>query len=239
MGRIKTERKPSNTLPEIGKIKIGMKHPQKGYPMSVDYFIASGNYVNEFKTQFGEKPKKLSIAFISNDVTEACNERFEAYVKGKRYGWGNGETFTVFDPKKGEKGGYVEVTAGDPRLKGLPWKHTLTLRFVILDLPGIMGYWSLQTMATETSIPTIVNTFDHIKRQANDNIIGFPFNLIVEKKTGYHPTEPKSYPMVSLVPNFTENEVEKVRSYIEAGGDVTRLSPRAISGNSKLLQIEQ
>lgn len=239
MGRIKVERKSSNTLPEIGKIKIGMKHPQKGYPMSVDYFIPSGTYENEFKTQFGEKPKKISIAFVSNDVKEACNERFEAYVKGKRYGWGDGLDFTVFDPKSGEKGGYVEVKAGDERLKGLPWKHTLTLRFVILDLPGIMGYWSLQTMATETSIPTIVNTFDHIKKQANDNIIGFPFNLIVEKKTGYHPTEIKNYPMISLVPNFTDVEVEKVRSYIEAGGDASRLSPRAISGNSKLLQIEK
>lgn len=231
-GRIaqrKTENSAS-TLPEVGKIKIGQKHEQKGYPMSLDYFRPTGNYANEFHNIYGDKPKKLTVAFISDDLNEVCNERYECWDKGKRHGWGDGQEFTIWDGKE-----YIKVNADDSRVRAMKWDMMLTLRFVLLDMKGIMGYWTFSTKAKQTTIPSVVKAFDYVRERAN-TIIGFPFNLIVEKKTGYNPGEAKNYPVVSLVPNFSEESIEKVAAYLEAGGNVAKLSTRMIQA-SELKQL--
>lgn len=232
-GRIKVMKagNTASSLPEIGKIKTGMKSA-KGYPMSLDYFRATGSFANEFTKLFGEKPTSLQIAFISDDLNEVCNERFESWDKGKRYGYGDGEMFTVFDSTVGEKGGYVEnVPATDKRVRALKWDRTLTLRFVLLKMKGVLGYWSYQTKAKEVTIPSIVKSFDLVKDKAG-TVVGFPFNLMVEKRTGYSPGDPKSYPVVSLVPNFSEENIEMVRNYIEAGGQMNRLTTKMIESGA-------
>jgi hypothetical protein len=236
-GRIQVAKKESNasTLPEVGKIKIGMKKEgQKGdkkyeYPVSLDYFRATGNFANEFTKIFGDKPQKLSIAFISDDLNEVCNQRYECWEGGKRWGWSDGVEFTVFDKSKSE---YVIVKADTPENQALiksvgKWDEMLTLKFVILELKGIMGYWSYQTKAKSVSIPAIVKSFDFVRERAG-SIIGFPFSLIVEKKSGYSPGEPKNYPVVSLVPNFSEDNIEQVRQYIDMGGAMNRITTKMI-----------
>lgn len=231
-GRI-ANRKTQNTastLPEVGKIKIGEKVKNAQgveYPTSLDYFRATGNYANEFKRIYGDKPVKLTVAFISDDLNEVCNERFECWDKGKRWGWGDGETFTIWDGKE-----YVEVNKSDERLKKMKWDTMLTLRFVLLEMRGIMGIWTFQTKGKETTIPSIVKSFDFVRERAS-TIIGFPFNLIVEKKKGYNPGEVRNYPTVSLVPNFTQDTMDMVANYIETGGNVAKLSATMIK------QIEQ
>lgn len=238
-GRIASRKQENSasTLPEVGKIKIGIKHEQKGYPMSLDYFRATGNYANEFNAVYGDKPKKLSIAFISDNIEEVCNQRFESWVSGKRYGWGDGVNFTVFDKTVGEKGSYVEVAADDARVKALKWDETLTLRFVLLNMPGLMGYWSFVSKAKTVTIPSVVKSFDFVRERAG-SIVGFPFNLLVEKKTGYNPGEAKNYPVVSLVPNFTEESIEQVRKYLDTGGAMSRLTTKMISENRVLEVLE-
>ncbi len=225
----------ASVLPEIGKIKIGIKHETKGYPMSLDYFRPTGTFANEFTKLFGEKPKKLNIAFISDDIAEVCNQRFECWTDGKRWGFGDGENFTVYDKgAAGGKGGYVEnVPPTDARVKALKWDEMLTLRFVILEMKGIMGYWRFETKAKTVTIPSITKSFDFVRERAG-SIIGFPFTLIVEKKTGYSPGEPKSYPMVTLVPNFTQDTLEMVREYIEAGGEMSRVTTKMIEQENLL-----
>lgn len=242
-GRISSRKavNAASVLPEIGKIKIGIKHETKGYPMSLDYFRPTGTFANEFTKLFGEKPKKLNIAFISDDIAEVCNQRFECWTDGKRWGFGDGENFTVFDRTKGDpdkegkpKGAYVEnVPPTDPRVKALKWDEMLTLRFVILEMKGIMGYWRFETKAKTVTIPSITKSFDFVRERAG-SIIGFPFTLIVENKTGYSPGESKSYPMVALVPNFTQNTLEMVREYIEAGGEMSRVTTKMIEQETLL-----
>lgn len=226
-GRIaqrKTENSAS-TLPEVGKIKIGKKDEQRGFPMSLDYFKPTGSYSNEFMNIYGDKPRKLTVAFISDDLNEVCNERYECWDKGKRHGWGDGNNFTVWDA--GQKAYVENVPKEDARIKALKWDMMLTLRFVLLDMKGIMGYWTFSTKAKQTTIPSVVKAFDYVRERAN-TIVGFPFNLIVEKKTGYSPGDPKSYPVVSLVPNFSDESIEKVAKYLEQGGNVAKLNARMI-----------
>lgn len=237
-GRIKVAKAQSNasTLPEIGKIKIGIKAQTasgKEYPKAIDYFRPTGNFANEFAKLYGEKPQSLQIAFVSDDISEVCNERFESWEKGKRYGYGDGETFTIWDGAK-----YIEnVPASDPKVRAMKWDRTLTLRFVLLKMKGILGYWSFQSKAKEVTIPSIVKSFDLVKERAG-SVIGFPFNLQVEMKKSYSPGEARTYPVVSLIPNFSEESMEAVRAYIESGGEMNRLTTRMIeSGAIQTLQI--
>jgi len=235
-GRI-SQRKTSqtgSTLPEIGKIKVGEKRENsKGveYPTSLDYFKATGNFAAAFNAQYGDKPKSLTVAFISDDLNEVCNERYECWDKGKRWGWGDGETFTVWDGKVYKEG--IEKT--DPMVTSKKWDTMLTLRFVLLDMRGILGYWTFQSKGKSTSIPSIVKAFDYVKERAS-TIIGFPFQLVVEKKVGYNPGDPKSYPMVTLVPCFTEEAIEKVHNYLEQGGAANRLSAKFVKAQEALVE---
>lgn len=238
-GRI-TRRKnetSASTLPEIGKIKIGEKTTNaagKEYPKALDYFRATGSFAGEFAKTYGDKPTRLSVVFVSDDLAEVCNERYESWVKGKRWGWGDGETFTVWDSAAKQ---YVDsVPKTDPRIKNLKWDIMLTLRMVLLEMKGIMGYWTFSTKAKATTIPSIVKAFDFVRGRAG-TIIGFPFNLIVEKKSGYNPDEPRNYPVVSIVPNFSQESIEMVSQYLEAGGAVEKLSTAMIE-QKKILQIE-
>lgn len=241
-GRI-AQRKVStsaSTLPEIGKIKIGEKVKNAAgteYPKALDYFRPTGNFAGQFTAVYGQKPTKLSVVFISDNLEEVCNERYESWVKGKRWGWGDGVTFTIFDSSTGEKGSYVEnVPATDPRVKAIKWDLMLTLRFVMLEMKGILGYWTFTTKAKSTTIPSIIQAFDFVKGRAG-TIIGFPFNLIVEKKTGYNPGEARNYPVVTLVPNFSQESIEMVSQYLEAGGAVEKLTTAMIE-QRKVLQID-
>lgn len=238
-GRISIRKNESaaTTLPEIGKIKIGMKHPDKGYPMSLDYFRATGNFAKEFQDINGDKPSRLSVFFVSDNLEEVCNERFEAWDKGKRWGWGDGARFTVWDKTLNDgKGAYIEVEKEDPRVKGLKWDTMLTLRFVLLNMPGIMGYWTFTSKGKVSTIPSVIKAFDFVRDRAG-TVIGFPFNLMVDKKTGYSPGDPRSYPVVTLVPNFTQDALDMVNTYLEAGGRVEKLTTAMIT-QKKVLQIE-
>lgn len=225
----------ASTLPEIGKIKIGEKATNssgKEYPRALDYFKPTGQFSQAFQGIYGNTPKKLSVCFISDNLGEVCNERYECWIKGKRWGWGDGTNFTVWDNKA-----YVECDANDPKVTKLqPWDLYLTLRFVLLEMKGIMGYWTFQTKAQKTTIPSIVQAFDFVRERAG-TIIGFPFNLLVEKKTGYSPEDPKSYPMVTLVPNFSQESIEMVSQYLEQGGNVNKITTAMIE-QKKVLQIE-
>ncbi|MDP3561698.1 MAG: hypothetical protein Q8R83_05940 [Legionellaceae bacterium] len=242
-GRIATRKEAmgGSTLSEIGKIKIGIKATSakgKEYPKAIDYFRPTGQFANAFIKKFGDQPKELKVVFLSDDVSEVCNQRYECWEGGKRWGWGDGETFTIWDKVKGL---YVDgVVKGDPRIRAVgKWDEMLTIRFVLLELPGIMGTWSFQTKAKAVTIPSIVKAFDFVKEKAG-TIIGFPFSLTVEMAKGYNPGDPKAYPVVSLVPNFTEDTIEMVQNYIQAGGSINRLTSRMIANNQldpKVLEI--
>lgn len=233
-GRIKVAKAQNNasTLPEIGKIKTGIKAKTAAgveYPKAIDYFRPTGNFANQFTALYGEKPKSLQVAFISNDIKEVCNEQFESWEKGKRFGFGDGETFTVWDAKSGK---YVsDVPPTDNRVKALKWDRTLTLRFVLLKMTGVLGYWSWSTKAKEVSIPSITKSFDMVMEKSG-SIIGFPFNFTIEMKKSYTPGEARTYPVVSLIPSFTEENMEAVRNYIEAGGSMNRLTTKMIESGS-------
>jgi hypothetical protein len=231
-------------LPEIGRIKVGIKHPEKGYPMSLDYFRPSGQFSEMFTKQFGEKPTKLLLVFISDDINQSCVEQFEAWDKGKRQGWGNGETFTVWDPSAGKDGDYVEVDKDSKLLAGKDWKETVTLRFLLPELRGVLGYWQFQTKGSKSSIPGLVQAFDFIQSRMG-TVVGVPFELIVEKVKGYSPGAARQYSRVKLVANISESYMLKVREELAAGRSMEEIAPLMVSeakllseGEKKVFELE-
>jgi len=228
-------------LPVIGKIKVGAKS-EKGYPISLDYFRADGKYESIFKEVYGERPNKLTVIFVSNDISQVCNQRYELRDnKGNLYGYGDGEIFNIYSQKIDE---YVSVNHNDyPDLleqahkksgskKG--WEMTLTLRFILLDIKGVFGLWQFTTKGQLSSIPSIIETFDTIQEKAG-TIVGIPFDLQVEKVKSQKPNSKSNFPVVKLVSNIGIDNLQKLKEFKDQGIDVNKIGALT---DSKINEIE-
>ena len=131
-------------FPVVGRIKCGMKS-DKGYPMSVDYFIPSGIYAPLFTQAYGEKPSTIQIVFPSDDAELVCREEYVLRDgQGKLVATGDGETFKTWSEKAKK---YIIVTTTEqPDIMAMlekhykqEWKITLTLVFILQLVRGVMG----------------------------------------------------------------------------------------------------
>lgn len=208
-------------LPRVGFIKIGMKNAN-GYPQSVDYFIPVGKYAGLFTQAYGEKPQTIQIVFPDDDPTKVCNEQYEYRDDdGRLIASGDGETFKVWDGKK-----YEPLTITDyPNLMpsiskrypnkavqkgGDGWVVTLTLTFIIPLVRGIAGVWQFTTKGTASTIPAIRETFDGMLAERGF-CKGVIFDLNVQFVTTQKPGDKSRFPVVSLVPNESADNVLKVK----------------------------
>ena len=233
-GRIKREAvSRSPQIPIIGHVKCGKTIPAKDRngnaydrPVSLDHFIATGKYATHFHQAFGDEPKSIPVTFTSNELESVCDERYEIRKGKARYGYGDGETFHVWSSEKED---YVRMTTADTpdlmdkvaRRLGSSWDIILELRFLIPDIRGVVGLWRLTTKGKASSIPQITGSFDFMMDQAG-TVIGIPFDLQVEKVTSQKPESKSSFPVISLVPNISTENVERIGKWIEAGMDLHR-----------------
>lgn len=224
----------SSTLPEIGKIKVGDTVRSKNRqgveydrPVSLEYFRPTGKYARLFLDQFGDRCDSFTVTFISDDPAESCEERLELRDKaGRLFGTGDGETFRIWNPREGK---HVEVSHEDEKVlewaaqtAGNDWSAVLTLRFIIPEIRGVIGHWSLTTKGDASSIPQIREAFDFVLDQAG-TVRGVPFDLQVEKVQSQKPGETRVFPVVRLVPNISQTHIERVRSFLESGAELRGL----------------
>jgi hypothetical protein len=234
-------------LPEVGKVKIGMKS-DKGYPMSLDYFIGYGKYKDLFTQAFGEKPQKIQIIFISDNPADSCSERYELRdSKGDIYARGDGELFDIWDIKtKAYKQFSIKefpdlmyraetkCNEGVEERKQTKWRVRLTLRFIIVKIPNVLGTWSLETGGELSSIGQIRDTFDFVQKRAG-TVTRILFDLTVAKHKSQKPGDASSYPVISLIPNMTDSNLlllGKMREQIN-------FSQINYLDNGKLLQLQE
>ena len=223
-GRIVTKTNEASRVAEIGTIKVGRKEKRGGkeIPVSTDYFIADGKYKSKFYDVYEPEPSKIEIFFPSDDIRQVCNERLELRssknydgVGGRLLAFGDGENFDVWAKNKGV---YVPIKASEkPELinemaekAGTEWYSVLTLRFMILKIKGVWGFWRFSTKAEASSIPQIINTFDYMKEVTGANFVKIPFDLIVTKVVSQKPGTQHSYPIVNLIPHTSQEQLEKV-----------------------------
>lgn len=227
-------------LPLIGKIRCGQKETNdrgKEYPVSLDYFIATGTYASKFSEVY-DKPNRIQIIFISDDDFQSCYEEWDGRDKeGRRAGYGDGETYYLWNYGKGE---YAETKDRNTVLEfskahAVKWKQVLTINFVIPAIKGVFGVWQLQTGGDKSSINAIRNTFDEIKELAG-TIVNIPFDLCVKKVTSNKPEAKSVYPVITLVPNISAENMEVLRGYLNAGLDIKR---QGILNEEKLAALQE
>jgi hypothetical protein len=204
-------------MPIIGKIKVGRKN-EKGFPESLDYFVATGNYERYFIDAFGEKPSSIEIMFLSNNFEESCNERYELRQGAKLYAYGDGDIFQIYDEQKDD---YIEKTmekdkefinALHTKLKS-KWETVLHMSFLIPAIRGVFGVWQLSTKGEKSSIPTIQGAFKLVQNMAG-TVIGIPFDLQVKKVVSNKPNSKSKFAVINLIPNVSSGHMEKVKTFI-------------------------
>ena len=211
-------------LPEIGRLHIGKKQMgQNGreYPVSVDYFIPTGKYAGLFTNALGDKPQTITVIFPSDDAAQVCNERYEYRDdKGALVARGDGHTFEIWDGKK-----YApysvdqypdimeQIAARNPTRRGAEnWDITLTLRFIVPAVRGVVGVWQFSTKGRASSIKNIRNSFDGVQMMRG-TVCQTAFDLSVQFAKSNKPGVNSRYPVVSLIANDTR--IEEIRKAIE------------------------
>lgn len=222
--RIKRENERKQ-MGRIGFVKIGekvekIKNGEKiEYPVSLDYFIAVGDYAEKFNTAFGEKPNSIEIIFVSDDEEISCNERLELRKGKKLFAYGDGKVFNVYSENTDR---YDETSLGDEEIKSLEkmcdskFQEVLTLKFIIPDIRTVFGFWQLTTKGEKSSIKQLVGVFDTIKEIAG-TVRNIPFDLKVKKVVSQKPGSKNLFPVLSLIPNISQPHLEKVRGFMKAG----------------------
>ena len=202
-------------FPIVGRIKAGMKS-EKGYPMSLDHFIATGPYAPLFTQAYGENPSTIQIVFPSDDAELVCREEYVLRDNaGKLVSTGDGEDFKVYSEKTKA---YKTITVSEqPDIMDMlsnhykqKWLVTLTLNFIIPLVRGIMGCWQFQTKGVASSVPQVRDAFDAMLEQ-NGHASGVIFDLSVKMHISQKPNTASKYPVVTLVPNESEENLRMVR----------------------------
>lgn len=220
MGRVIRDTPNTGKLTEIGKIKIGDKKLNKSgkeYPVSLDYFRATGDYANLFYEKFGDKCSNIPIVFVSDDLDVVCNEEYVIRDGGgRKVGSGDGKNWMIYDAPTET---YLPKHITLHEASKLGKVHlTLTLRFLITDIK-VLGYWRFETRGELSSIPQVRDTFDFVQKEAG-TIIQIPFDLQVKKVKSQKPGVASMYPVVSLIPNLSPQSIEKLYNFLEAGNKV-------------------
>lgn len=229
-------------LPRIGMIKIGEEKKKNAPGPAIDYFRATGNYKNEFVSIFGEKPNRLQIVFPSADPTQVCFQRIEGWTSDARKAFiSDGVNYMLFSDKTGgyelstedevrdaiEKG--LKVTTGygankkQATVKIQSVSEMLTLRFILLKMSGIMGYWELSTKGAASSIPNITQTFDEVANRAGNYISNVPFDLSVAFAKSYKPGSQSRFPVLTLTPNISYENTLLLEEFKDSGIKVSKL----------------
>lgn len=215
------------TLPVISKIKIGEKVPnsdpqKRDFCRSLDYFIGFGKYKSLFDKAFPDKPNKIQILFVSDDINFCCNERLELRNnKGDLFGKSDGQTFQIFSDKTKAYETFSikdhpDIIEKSQARTGTEWKRVLTLRFIVPAIKGVLGLWQVDTKADKSSIDQIRDTFDYVLSQAG-TVTRVLFDLTVTKVKSQKPNDPSSYPVLNLIPNVSDDNLNILREFVEAG----------------------
>lgn len=219
-GRILTNKQENRLpFPLIGKVKVGelaVSATGKTYPRSTEWFVPSGKYATLFKEAYGEQPSTIQIVFPSDDAELVCREEYILRDNaGKLVSSGDGVNFRTWSEKQKK---YIDVTTDEqPNLMemlskhyGQEWKVTLTLNFILPLVRGVMGCWQFQTKGSASTIPQVRDTFDTMLEQ-NGKVAGVIFDLSVVMHKSNKPNDSSRYPVVSLVPNESRDNLLKIR----------------------------
>lgn len=229
-GRTSSERvTPETGIGSLGKVKIGKKavsqRTGKEYPTSTDYFIFDSPYSPIIDKVLGPRPNRLVIFFISPEPSFSCYDRYELRdSKGALYAYSDsledeaniviskGSTFEIVtEEEKAKRGGGKAFLKAAKGYTKTDWKRKLTIRFMLVELPGLIGYFELTTGGESTSIPNLIGGFDMVYQNMEEGSPGIvPFDLNIAKARSDRSGDSRTYPVLNLVPNRLEETFNKL-----------------------------
>jgi hypothetical protein len=243
-------------VPLIGKIKIGEKKGENRPGKAIDYFRATGQFEELFNKTYGDKPNKLTIIFPSTEPEICCAQIEEGRDNsGKLCAIYDGATYRLYDKdistykqvteeeynKAKERGILVNFGYGlrkrTETVKIPHYKTRLALRFVLLELKGVMGAWELSTMANASSIPGIIEVFDNLVQMAGPAFTKIPFDLTVKFHTSNKPGDTTKFPVLSLLPNMGFENTLKLKDFVNAGEEFNHILNDSILDEQSTLQL--
>ncbi len=185
-------------LPRLGKIHLGVKHPEKGYPMKTDYFVFPKEHPSRdaLVKLFGEKPKELRILIPVEDEETWCSQYYRAYnMTQGLICKGDGEkALRMVDDKTGDITSSKTETV---RLRDITCegknclvykekkcKETMNLRFLIPEAPGL-GIWQIDTGSINSILN--INSCAALIRSAFKRISLIPLSLTLEPQEVNNP----------------------------------------------------
>jgi len=190
-------------FPRLGKIHLGTKHPEKGYPMKADHFVFPKDHPHYAKMVelFGEEPKEIRILIPTEDDEQWATQYYKSY--NQTYGLvckGDGElAMRMVDVITGKlptanKAGTVSLHEMEclgrdcPEYQAKKCHEVMNLKFIIPELPGL-GVWQIDT-GSKNSILNI-NSCARIIKRAFGHISLIPLKLTFEPMPVNNPEDGK------------------------------------------------
>lgn len=103
---------------------------------------------------------------------------------------------------------------GECALHPFGWRIKLTLNFIIPCVRGIAGIWRFETNGNASTIPNIREAFDAMLEQKGF-CKGVIFDLNVQFAKTQKPGDKSRFPVVSLVPNQSRENMELIKEAYE------------------------
>lgn len=179
-------------LPRLGKIHLGTRDPERGFPRKSEFFVFPEDHSDYDKLVklFGEKPKELRILIPVEDEEQWASQAYKAY--NQTYGLvckGDGEVaMRMVDidnigklPTKGTKTvslQEIECKGKDcPEYQGKKCHEVMNLRFILPEIPGL-GVWQIDTGSINSILN--INSCAKIIKRAFGRISLIPLKLTFE-----------------------------------------------------------
>ena len=187
-----------------------------------------------FVKALGDKPNNIAIIFPDDDPEKVCNERYEyRNEKGELVARGDGSTFEIWDGKKYAPYSVEripdimeQVAKRNPKKprneNDNGWDMTLTLRFIVPAVRGVVGVWQFSTKGAASSIKNIRNSFDGVQAMRG-TVRNTVFDLSVQFAKSNKPGVSSRYPVVSMVAN--DNRVEEIKAALAPKQNLSLLLP--------------
>ena len=221
-------------LPERGKIKIGMKGPERTSaqgnkfqpPMKLDHFIvttmvrgADGNLLRDQEAHkvYGEKPTRLNVRLLFDDIELNFQSRRAAY-KGKTL-WCSGDGVNAWRLKDGSNERECRTCpcpladpaydGRDPK-QGPKCKINGKLSVLLDDVGGVGGVYRFRTISYNSTVG-LLSTLAFLKRITGGALAGIPLDLTITPKAVTDPINgaAQTVYVVSLEYQGTMQELQK------------------------------